>query len=218
MGRCYRNTGPRYERYGGRGITVCERWRNSFDSFVVDMGAKPSPEYQIDRIDNDKGYWCGKCQECVSLGRAPNCRWLTPIENQRNRPDNIYATINGERLLVREWCKRLGVKYGTVVGRHTVRGMSYEEALTTPVETWRASPRGKTVLVAMDGVTKSVNAWARDLGVHRSVVYRRIARGMTPEAAIAMGPGQSIRCPYRCSSCGAPGHNARTCTKLAKAA
>ena len=59
-------------RYGGRGITVCERW-NSFANFLADMGEKPAPHYQIDRIDNDGNYEPG------------NCRWVTPQENLLNR-------------------------------------------------------------------------------------------------------------------------------------
>lgn len=76
--KCYRN-------YGGRGITVCAGWSNSFDSFIADMGQKPSTRLEIDRIDNNGGYWCGHCDECVSLGRKANCRWVTRSENNKNK-------------------------------------------------------------------------------------------------------------------------------------
>ena len=77
--RCYNEEGTAYPGYGGRGITVCPRWLNSVEDFLKDMGPKPSPEYSIDRIDNDGNYEPG------------NCRWATKTEqsiNQRMRKDN----------------------------------------------------------------------------------------------------------------------------------
>jgi hypothetical protein len=73
-----------WEAYGGRGIHFCERWGN-FENFLADMGKKPSPKHTIDRTDNDGGYWCGKCAECVNSNREPNCRWATRLEQANNR-------------------------------------------------------------------------------------------------------------------------------------
>lgn len=73
--------------YGGRGITVCVRWRESYEAFLSDMGRRPTEKHTVDRIDNDGGYWCGKeeCQECGPISRRPNCRWATRKEQAANR-------------------------------------------------------------------------------------------------------------------------------------
>lgn len=71
--RCYRPTSKSYKNYGGRGITVCDSWRASYDAFLRDMGRRPSPRHSLDRKDNDGPY------------SPDNCRWSTAAEQTRNR-------------------------------------------------------------------------------------------------------------------------------------
>lgn len=81
--RCYNPKATRFKDWGGRGITVCESWRRSFEAFLTDMGPKPTTRHTIDRTDNDGNYEPG------------NCRWATYAEqssNQRKRPPHSAAT------------------------------------------------------------------------------------------------------------------------------
>lgn len=78
------------QNYRDRGIYVCDRWK-TFKNFLADMGRRPSPEHQIDRIDNDGGYVPG------------NTRWVTRTEQLRNTRRNVRITYNGKTLCLTEW-------------------------------------------------------------------------------------------------------------------
>ncbi len=78
--RCLDPKSPCYARYGGRGITVCARWLESFGAFLADMGRRPTPQHTLDRIDNSRGY------------SPQNCRWATKTEQARNTRGNRLLT------------------------------------------------------------------------------------------------------------------------------
>lgn len=115
--RCVNPNSNTWERYGGRGITVCERWR-SFDAFYADMG-DPPPGMTIERIDNDSGY------------SPENCRWATSTEQVRNRRVTTLLEYDGVTKPLADWADDLGVHY-TVLHFRLKRGWSVEKAVTTP--------------------------------------------------------------------------------------
>lgn len=103
--RCENPHHVSYPRYGGRGITVCARWRASFADFLADVGRRPSPRHTLDREDNDAGY-------------APeNCRWASPLQQGRNKSNNRVLTFGGLHLTVSEWCRRLDIPKSTILNR-----------------------------------------------------------------------------------------------------
>lgn len=113
--RCYNKNSPAYKDYGGRGILMCDEWKD-FVNFFNDMGQRPSENHSIDRIDNSKGY------------SPDNCRWATYKEQQRNRRDNLVILFDGVKASLAEHCERLGLKYQTV-HRRIVCGADISVAL-----------------------------------------------------------------------------------------
>lgn len=130
--RCFNPIHRSYSHYGGRGITICERWRKSFAAFYEDMKGRPSISHTLDRIETMGGYWCGHCLECLTLERPANCRWATKIQQSLNRINNNRLTFNGETHCASEWADRLGISRQTLNTR-LGRGWSISEALTRPV-------------------------------------------------------------------------------------
>ena len=131
-GRCCTPTNIRYSEYGGRGICICRRYKTSFADFFADVGTKPTPQYTIDRINNDGHYSCGQCSECLENEWPKNIRWATKKEQGRNRRDNLILTLNDKSQPASAWAEELGCRDGLLRTRHH-RGWSDEQVLTTPV-------------------------------------------------------------------------------------
>ena len=118
--RCYRKNSIGYANYGGRGIAVCDRWRKSFETFLEDMGKKPSWAESIDRIDNDRGY------------EPENCRWTVRRVQNRNKRDCRMLRVGDFFGCIVEASERFGISEQTLASR-LARGMSDEDAVRIPV-------------------------------------------------------------------------------------
>ena len=123
--RCFNPRCAGFKYYGGRGITVCERWRNSFENFCDDMGPRPSSKHSIDRIANAGNYEPG------------NCQWATQKSQCRNSRRNHHITLNGDTRCVSEWAELFGIRPATIFARLSY-GWTESEAVTRPVK--RAAP------------------------------------------------------------------------------
>jgi hypothetical protein len=119
--RCANTRHRGYHNYGGRGIKVCESWRD-FSSFIKDMGARPSDRHSIDRIDNDGDY------------EPLNCRWATFDVQVSNRRKTLVIEHDGQSMPLVEWARKTGISYVTLKQRLTVLKWSVERAVTTPVQ------------------------------------------------------------------------------------
>jgi hypothetical protein len=155
--RCYNKNTPKYSEYGGRGISVCERWRNSFENFLLDMGIKPSNEHSLDRFPNNDGNY-----------EPSNCRWATDYQQLRNTRRNVWIEYNGERIALTDLAKILGIHYITL--RYQLRTKSVEEAIIAVKN--NAIKTSKFTGVSYD---KSMNLWSAAI----TVKNKRIRFGRT---------------------------------------
>jgi hypothetical protein len=120
--RCLRPDNHAYDDYGGRGITVCERWQgeDGFMNFLADMGPAPSTKHSIERRDNNAGY------------SPENCVWATQKQQCRNKRSNRMITHDGRTQCLVAWAEEVGIGTHTI-GARLKRGWTPAEALTTPV-------------------------------------------------------------------------------------
>lgn len=96
--RCYSPDSPSYPHYGARGIVMCDRWRESFDAFLSDMGDRPAGT-TLERRDSRKNYEPG------------NCIWATPQEQALNKRSTVWVELDGENMPLVQAAERLGLTY-----------------------------------------------------------------------------------------------------------
>jgi len=128
--RCTLPESKDYPRWGGRGITVCPQWIDSFPTFLADMGPRPGPGYTLEREDNDGPY------------SPQNCAWVTRKTQARNTRNNVFLTWNNETHCISAWAEILQVPQQRLADRYRA-GWSHERILTTPPRRWPGQ-QGKT--------------------------------------------------------------------------
>jgi hypothetical protein len=121
--RCYNPNYKYFDRYGGRGILVCDEWKNSFENFrdwAFSVGYEESPDTKwqsIDRINFDGNY------------EPSNCRWITHKEQMRNTSRTVYVEYQGQKIPLSKFCEDNGITYSKFVSRRIKKGVSAEQAL-----------------------------------------------------------------------------------------
>lgn len=150
--RCENPKAKGYHNYGGRGIKICDRWKN-FSNFLADMGARPKGK-QIDRIDNDGDY------------TPANCRWVTRIQQARNRRTNTHLTIDGETHTIVEWAEISGIPVNVVYLRLKNHW---------PTNKLFKSPRSNHhITVTIKGETRMLSEWAELSGIKWATLHKRL--------------------------------------------
>lgn len=129
--RCSNENNKRFKDYGGRGISVCDRWKNSFENFIKDMGYAPTPKHTLERINVNGGY------------EPTNCKWATIKEQANNKTVNVFVDIDGVIKTVKQWSEKLNVSQYSVRSRIS-RGWDAKKAIVTPFRKISNSKKGNT--------------------------------------------------------------------------
>lgn len=121
LDRCFNKDSKAYYHYGNRGITVCDEWKESFETFHQWSALNGYKEgLTLDRINNDDDY------------KPSNCQWITSTEQTLNKRTTIYVTINNVTKTLKEWSVESGIKYSTLWSRYTAYGWTDEKLLSKP--------------------------------------------------------------------------------------
>lgn len=171
--RCTNPNLEHFDRYGGRGITVCDEWSKfeAFKEWSMSNGYKD--DLSIDRIDVNGNY------------EPINCRWSTETEQQRNKRTNRFIKINGESKTVAEWAEISGMPYKRLQRR--IDTGCEEENLLSPI-----GYQHQENLLEIEGVRKTINAWAKEAGLPFSTIKRRYDKGIRGMDLLKKGRVQKI--------------------------
>ena len=155
--RCLNPNCSRYMDYGGRGITICDEWRNSFENFrdwAFSHGYEES--LTIDRINVDGNY------------EPDNCRWIPLSEQNMNKRNSHFLTVNGETHTLTEWSKITGISFSALKYR-LKNGVSTDNIF---------DELRKPTLYEYDGRKMTIDDWSKELGINKQTLYSRIYKGI----------------------------------------
>lgn len=162
--RCNNKDAVNYETYGGRGISVCERWNESFEEFYKDMGDRPK-NTSIDRIDPNGNY------------EPSNCRWADKTTQDENKRKSVKVIIGDEERNITRLCRDYGVSRSTVQKRLAL-GMTFEEAIKKPSE------KPKYMIVLNNGLPMNKDEFFREYKIPSTTINRWISKGKTLTQAV----------------------------------
>lgn len=162
--RCRNKEEKAYQNYGARGIDICDRWFNSFEYFLADMGRRPRKELTIERLDNDGDY------------EPDNCIWATRKQQARNFRSNRLIEYNGGIKCISEWAEVYGLNHAIISSRLD-RGWSVENAITK-------KPRSPS-LIKYQGKLMTHGMAEKLLGFSSGVIHHRLKRGYTHNEVIS---------------------------------
>lgn len=158
--RCMNKDNKAYKNYGGRGITVCDEWKDDFQTFYDwAMNNGYSDGLTIDRIENDKGYY------------SDNCRWVTNKEQQRNKRNNFIVSFHGEEVPLSVVSEKTGIDRDTLSSR-IKSGMSVEEAILY---------KKKEIRIDFNGENRALSEWSKIINVSYRTLYDRYRLGQSSE-------------------------------------
>lgn len=176
--RCYDSKAISFPNYGGRGISVCDEWRNDFMAFynwAIAHGYNES--LTIDRIDCNGNY------------EPSNCKWATMKEQMQNKRNNVVLELNGESHTISEWSRITGIKSGALQGRKYA-GWSDEKILTTPVKNFdfhkMSNGKSPIILVNKDGIVAEYDS-IRDAAKSNNLSYASVYRYLRGEQKTCRG-------------------------------
>lgn len=161
--RCHNEKAKQYSDYGGKGIRVSDAWRNSFETFLKDMGQKPSPKHTIDRIDNDGNYEKG------------NCRWATKEIQANNTSQNVYYEYKGEKYTIAQLAKKFEMPYATM--RMRLIYFPIEAAVDKNI-------KFETFVFKIGEKEKPMKDWLRVAGITFQQYVDRRTNGLSVEQAL----------------------------------
>lgn len=168
-GRCYNAKSPNYSTYGGRGIIMCDEWKNDFMAFYkwsIEHGYDDN--LSIDRIDVNGNY----CSD--------NCRWVDRLTQENNKRNTNYVTYKGETKPLAVWCRELNLKHSLVSSR-IQKGWNVATAFETPCSVIYRSED----LITYNDKTQTINEWCIERGLKLSTVFARLHKGLDIEQALS---------------------------------
>ena len=166
--RCYNENNRVYKYYGGKGVTICDEWLQSFDNFynwALLNGYKEG--LSIDRIDVNGSY------------SPKNCRWATMEEQSRNRTNTVLVEYNGKKMTLREWSEELNISLSTISKRKH-NGYSDKEI----IEGRPKRKRVANIYLQYNGKTLSIREWSKELNTKEGTIRTRLDRGWSIEESL----------------------------------